>query len=79
MIRFQLHELLLAYVAVFIIAIFIAWWLHSIIRSSRERRALKNVVRCGFCAHEFRDETGTPLPRCPSCHGLVERKLLSRL
>lgn len=79
MIRFALHDLLLAYVAVFIIAIFVAWWLHSIIRSSRERRALKNVVRCGFCAHEFRDETETPLPRCPSCHGLVERKLLSRL
>ncbi len=79
MIRFKLHELLFAYVAVFIIAIFVAWWLHSIIRSSRERRALKNVVRCGFCAHEFRDETDIPLPRCPSCHGLVERKLLSRL
>ena len=79
MIRLSLHELVLAYVGIFVILIFLAWWTHSLVRSSRERRALKNVVRCGFCAHEFRDTTETPLPRCPSCGGLVERKLLSRL
>jgi DNA-directed RNA polymerase subunit RPC12/RpoP len=79
MIRFALHELLLIYVVVSVVGIFIAWWMHSVVRSNRERRALKNVVRCGFCSHEFRDETETPLPRCPSCGGLVERKVLSRL
>lgn len=79
MIRFELHELLLVYVGGFVFVIFLAWWAQSIVRSRRERRALKNVVRCGFCAHEFRDETETPLPRCPSCGGLVERKVLSRL
>jgi rRNA maturation endonuclease Nob1 len=79
MIRLSLNELVLAYAGIFIIAIFLAWWAHTIVRGHREKRALKNVVRCGFCAHEFRDETGTPLPRCPSCGGLVERKILSRL
>lgn len=79
MIRFALHELLLAYVGVFLGMIFLAWWGHSLVRSFRERRALKDVLRCGFCAHEFRDESDVPLPRCPACRALVERKQLSRL
>ena len=79
MIRFSLHELVLAYTGSFVLAIFLAWWLHSLVRSSREKRALKNVIRCGFCAHEFRDTSETPLPRCPACGGLTERRLLSRL
>lgn len=79
MIRFQLHDLLFAYTGIFAMAVFLAWWAHSLIRSSRERRAFKNVVRCRLCSHEFRDETGTPLPRCPVCGGLAERKELSRL
>lgn len=79
MIRLTLAELLFAYAGIFVFLIFIAWWSYTILRGNREKRALKNVVRCGFCAHQFRDESDKPMPRCPSCGGLVERKLLSRL
>jgi hypothetical protein len=79
MIRLDLHELMLAYAGVFIILVFIAWWLHSLFRSHREKHALKNVVRCGFCAFQFRDNSEKPLARCPSCDGKVDRNTLSRL
>ena len=79
MIRFSLAELVYVYAGVFVAAVFIAWWAQTIVRGNREKRALKNVVRCGFCAHQFRDTSDRPMPRCPSCGGLVERKLLSRL
>ncbi len=79
MIRLQLHEFLILYAGLTLGFIFLAAWIHNLIRTSRDRRARRNILQCQICAHEFRDETKTILPRCPQCQARVERRSLSRL
>jgi predicted Zn-ribbon and HTH transcriptional regulator len=79
MFQFTLHQLPFVYAGLSIAAIAIAVLLHNLRRTRRERAALRHVLKCTFCAFEFRDETTTILPRCPRCRGLVERRKLSRL
>jgi predicted Zn-ribbon and HTH transcriptional regulator len=79
MFQFTLHQVIFVYAGLCIAVIAIAVALHSLLRTRRERAALRLVLKCGFCAFEFRDDTTTTLPRCPRCHGLVERRRLSGL
>ena len=79
MIRLQLHEFLFLYVGLCLGIILLAAWVHNLVRTSRDRRARKDLLQCQLCAFEFRNQTNTVLPRCPHCRALVERRSLSRL
>ena len=79
MFQFTLHQLIFVYAGLCLATIAVAVFLHNFRRTRRERSAMRHVLKCAFCAFEFRDETVTVLPRCPRCNGLVERRRLSRL
>ena len=79
MFRLELHELLFAYSGLCLGIVLLAAILHNVRRNHREARAVRNVVKCHLCAFEFRDTTGTELPKCPCCGAPAERTRLSRL
>jgi len=79
MFRLELHQLLYAYTGFCLAIVLIAACLHNMRRSHREHLALRHLLKCGLCAFEFRDTSGTELPRCPRCGALVNRDRISRL
>ena len=79
MFQFSLHQLLFVYGGLCVVVIGVLVLFQSLRRTRRERAALRNVLKCGFCAFEFREESNTVLPRCPRCNGLVERRRVSGL
>ena len=79
MFRVSLGYLVLIYLALMLGPIFGAWLFTEWRRQRRERAAFRHVLRCGLCAFEFEDSTGTLLPRCPRCGSLTERFKPSRL
>ena len=79
MIAVSLQWLIFVYLGLMLALIFGAWLISEWRRQRRERHAFRNVLRCGLCAFEFEDKTGTLLPRCPHCGSLNERYRLSRL
>ena len=79
MIRVSLTYLVLIYLLLMLGPIITAWLFTEWRRQRRERAAFIHVIRCGICAHEFKDETNALLARCPHCSSLNERYRLSRL
>ena len=79
MFRLQLHQLIFVYAGFCLAIILLAAWFHNMRRTRRDRAALHDLMKCGLCAYEFRDETEAAIPRCPNCNALVERRHLSRL
>lgn len=79
MFRLQLHELLFVYSGVCLLVILAAACIHNFRRSTRERSARRNLLKCRLCAFEFTETTDIVLPRCPNCGALTERKTLSQL
>lgn len=79
MFRLELHELLFVYAGLSLAIILLAACLHNFRRSSRERTARRELLKCRLCAFEFTDHSGTVLPRCPNCQALTEKRPLSGL
>jgi hypothetical protein len=79
MFRLEAHQLLYVYTGLGVAIVLIGAMLHGISRIRRERSALRNVVKCGMCAFQFRNVNGLVHPRCPNCASLVEQKEQSRL
>jgi len=73
MIRVSLTVLIFIYLAVFLTVVFALWIWFEWNRQRRERRAVRNRLRCSLCAFEFEDSSDEPLPRCPRCGSLNER------
>lgn len=79
MFRLEPHQLLFVYAGLGIALVFIAALIHTIRRARRERAALRDVMRCGMCGFQFRNERQLVTPRCPNCGSLVEKKRQSSL
>lgn len=79
MFRLDLHELIFTYTGLCLVVMLLAALLHNIRRHRQEVRARRNLVRCHFCALDFRDETDAELPICPACGATTDRQTLSRL
>jgi predicted Zn-ribbon and HTH transcriptional regulator len=79
MFRLEPHQLLYVYAALGVALVFAVAFLHNLARTRRERSAQLNVLKCGMCAFQFRNERQLVHPRCPNCGALVERKPISRL
>ena len=79
MIRVSLTVLVFIYLAGMLGLIFAGWIVSEWRRQRRERLAFRNVLRCDPCGCEFEDTSADPLPRCPRCGSLNERRTLSRL
>ena len=73
MIRASLNLMIFAYLGSFLALIFANWILWNISRLRIERQALQHRLRCALCSFEFKDDSDTPLPRCPRCGSLNER------
>jgi len=76
MIRVELPVLIFIYIYVFTTVIFGLWFVHGWQRQKRRKEALRYAVRCTICASIFEDKTTEPLPRCPRCGSLNERRQL---
>ena len=74
MIHVSLTFLVFVYLALFLLAVFGFWILFEWKRQRRERWAVRNRIRCTLCAFEFENPTELPLPRCPRCGSLNERR-----
>jgi uncharacterized paraquat-inducible protein A len=72
-IRVSLTRLVAIYLLLFLAAVFLLWIFGEWNRRRRERRALRDRLRCAICAFEFEDRTAVVLPRCPRCGSLNER------
>ena len=79
MFRLEPHQLLYVYAALGVAAVFAVAFLHNLARTRRERSAHRDVLKCGMCAFQFRNDRQLVHPRCPSCGALVEQKPLSQL
>jgi uncharacterized paraquat-inducible protein A len=79
MIRVSLSYLVLFYLVLMLGPVLCAWLVNEWRRQRRERAAFRHVLRCGICAYQFEDKSGTLLPRCPRCGSLNERFRISRL
>ena len=79
MFRLELHELLFVYIGLALGVVLLAAFLHNIRRTRHEQHALRNLVKCGLCTFEFRDESNAEHPLCPRCGALVNRDRLSTL
>ena len=74
MIRVSLTVLIFIYLALFLTAVLTLWIGFEWSRQRRERRAVRNRIRCALCAFEFEDASEESLPRCPRCGSLNERE-----
>jgi len=60
---------------VFLCGIFFVWFCYEMSRRARERRAVRDRLRCAVCRMEFADRTTDPLATCPRCGSRNERAL----
>jgi hypothetical protein len=74
MIRIELPTLIFIYLYLAVIVIGGLWFLDSWRSQKRKKQALRYTVRCTICASIFEDKTNEPLPRCPRCGCLNERR-----
>ena len=74
MIPLELPWLVFACLFVILAGIFFVWICYEIVDRQRMRRALRHRLRCALCGMEFVDAAGDPLPRCPRCGSLTERR-----
>lgn len=79
MFRVEPHQLLFVYAALGVAFIFLVALIHTIRRTRQERSALRNLLHCGMCGFEFRNEHNLVNPRCPNCEALVDPKRKSGL
>ena len=79
MIHVSLTVLIFVYLVLFLMAVFGLWILFEVNRQRRERRSVRNRIRCTICAFEFENSTKEPLPRCPRCGSLNERRAFRML
>ena len=76
MIRVELPVLIFIYICAFAAVICGLWLFEGWQRQKRRKQALRYAVRCTICASIFEDKTTDPLPRCPRCGSLNERRQL---
>lgn len=74
MIRIELPSLIFIYLYLSVIVIGGLWFFEGWRSQKRKKQALRYVVRCTICASIFEDKTNVPLPRCPRCGSLNERR-----
>jgi hypothetical protein len=74
MIRIELPTLIFIYLYLAVIVIGGLWFLDSWRSQKRKKQTLRYTVRCTICASIFEDKTTEPLPRCPRCGCLNERR-----
>jgi hypothetical protein len=74
MIRIELPTLIFIYLYLAVIVIGGLWFLDSWRSQKRKKQALRYTVRCTICASIFEDKTNEPLPRCPRCGCMNERR-----
>jgi uncharacterized paraquat-inducible protein A len=74
MIRIELPTLIFIYLYLAVIVIGGLWFLDAWRSQKRKKQALRYAVRCTICASIFEDKTNVPLPRCPRCGSLNERR-----
>jgi hypothetical protein len=79
MIHASLTKLVFVYLGLFLTVIFTNWISWNIGRLRRERKAVRDRLRCAICSFEFENHTTDPLPRCPRCGSLNERTPFRRL
>lgn len=66
----------LVFVCLFVIlaGIFFIWACYEIGARNRAAHERRHRLRCALCNMEFADPSGDPLPRCPRCGSLNERR-----
>ncbi|MEM7385771.1 MAG: hypothetical protein AAF514_12575 [Verrucomicrobiota bacterium] len=74
MIQLSLSQFLETYLFALLAVVFILWTVGHWKRRRRERALRKTRLRCRVCAHHFTDESNNPLPECPHCGRLNQRK-----
>ena len=74
MIALELPWLVFACLFVTIAGILFVWISYELVERHRARRALRHRLRCPLCGMEFADASSEPLPRCPRCRSLTERR-----
>ena len=74
MIALELPWLVFACLFVILAGIFFVWICYEILERRRARQALRHRLHCALCGMEFVDAAGDPLPRCPRCGSLTERR-----
>ena len=79
MFRLEPHQLLFVYAGLGVAFIFLAALFNTLRRTRREREAMRDLMKCGMCAFQFRNASGMVHPRCPNCGSLVEARPLSHL
>ena len=73
MISFSLGNLVLAYTASLLAALFALWLGGWIIGQTKERRRRLRRVQCMFCGAIYEGPAGESLPACPRCSRANER------
>jgi uncharacterized paraquat-inducible protein A len=79
MIHVSLTLLIFIYLFGFLSAVFGLWIWSEFRRQRRARQALRNRVCCSLCSFHFDDPSEEPLPRCPRCGAINERRQVSLL
>jgi uncharacterized paraquat-inducible protein A len=74
MIRIELPSLIFIYLYLSVIVIGGLWFFDGWRSQKRKKQALRYAVHCTICASIFEDKTNVPLPRCPRCGSLNERR-----
>jgi len=74
MIALELPWLVFISLFVTIAGIIFVWICYELVERHRARRALRHRLRCPLCAMEFTDSSNDPLPCCPRCSSLTERR-----
>lgn len=74
MIPVELPWLVFACLFVILAGIFLVWICYEIVERNRAAAARRHRLRCALCSMEFADASGDPLPRCPRCGSLNERR-----
>lgn len=73
MIALPLHQLLLAWTAVHLLAIGIAWSFYALRSRVRAGAFKRSIFHCGGCGYIYLDDRDRPMAPCPRCQTQNDR------
>jgi DNA-directed RNA polymerase subunit RPC12/RpoP len=79
MIRVALPDIIVVYLVAILTVLFAIWLGTEILRMRREKRSRQHQVSCTICGMRYEDRSLDPLPRCPVCSSVNERRKIREI